>query len=309
MRWWERMPATVDTVRAGLLHVQAAGEGGEGFAAGTGFLVDHYHAVASAQVVAAEDRVTVRTADGRKSGAEVLGVDPVYLLAVIRLEHASALKLPPLAYRRPPRIGTPVLQAGCPFGPEAVVSGGLVSATDLTVYRPDRIPVDGLLATDAALHPGSLGGPIVSPEGEVLGISAMPWVSGFHLAIHADVVARMVSQIIDYGRATHAWLGFSGQEEVIESHLRDLFALPVDRGLVVSHVAPGGPGERAGLRVFDMVVRVEGEAVSTVGSIRRRLSHRRSGEASKLTVLRSGRLMDLPFPVEEIPRLKNAEPN
>lgn len=309
MRWWERFPAIVDRVRDGVLHVQAVGENGEGFAAGTGFLVDRRHAVASAQVVAAGDAVTVRTPDGRKAGAEVLGVDPVYLLAVIRLEGALPQKPPPLVYRRPPRLGTPVVLAGCPFGPEPVVSGGMVSAIDLTVYRQDRVPIDGLMAADAALHPGNLGGPVVSPEGEVLGISLLPWVTGFHLAVQADVVARVVNQIIEYGRATHPWLGFSGQAEVIESHLRDLFSLPVDRGLVVSHVVPGGPGERAGVQVFDMVVSVEGEAVSTVGAIRRRLSNHRSGEAAQLTVLRSGRLMDLSFPVEEIPRVSSAGQN
>lgn len=294
----------VAAVRPWLVHVQAVDPKGA-FAAGSGLLLDHWHAVAAAQVVGAEDQVTVFLGEGRRVGASVLSVDPVYPLAVLRLEARAPAGAPPLA-PDPPAPGSPVLSVGCPFGPEVVVSAGVVSATDLTVYRQDRIPVDGLLATDAALHPGSLGGPLVSPAGQVLGVSAMPWLPGFHLAVQADVVVRLAGQIIDFGRATHPWLGFSGQAEVIDDQLRALFGLPVTRGLVVSHVAPGGPGERAGVQVFDMVVRVDGGPVDTVGAIRRRLSAFRPGDEATLTILRGGKLVDIPFPVEEIPRLQGA---
>lgn len=304
MPWWETLPMAIEAVRPWLVHVQAVDQKGA-FAAGSGLLLDHHHAVAAAQVAGADDQVTVLVTGGKKMAATVVAVDPVYPLTVVRLEARSPLGAPPLA-RGLPRLGTPLLSLGCPFGLDVIASSGVVSGVELTVYRQDRVPVDGLLSTDAPLHPGSLGGPLVSPEGQVLGVSAMPWLPGFHLAVQADVLALLTSQIIDFGRATHPWLGFSGQTEVIESNLRELFGLPVDRGLVVSHVAPGGPGERAGVKVFDMVVRVDGEPVSSVGAIRRRLSTFRPGDEATLTLLRGGSLVDIAFPVEEIPHLRSA---
>lgn len=304
MDGWEQFPGAVEAVRPYLIHVQGVNAAKDAFAAGTGLVLDHYHALASAQVAGARDEVTVRASDGRKYGAQVLAVDPVYLVTVLRLDGRLALDPPSRTSVQAVRVGQPALSVGCPFGPDIVVSGGVVSATDLTVYRQDHVPVDGLMATDASLHPGNLGGPLVSLAGEILGISGMPWITGFHLVIQREVAVRVANQIVEFGMATHPWLGFSGQPEVIEERMRHLFALPVDRGLVISHVAEGGPGERAGVQVFDMVVRVGGEPVASVGSIRKRISSRRPGEEVNLTVLRAGQLLDVPFPVEEIPRLK-----
>lgn len=300
----EQYPEAVEAVRPYLLHVQAVSQARGAFAAGSGLVLDNYHALAAAQVAGAGDEVTVRTREGKRLGAQVLAVDPVYPIAVLRLDSRLDLDPPPYLPSQAVRAGQAALAVGCPFGSEVLVSGGLVSLTDLTVYRPDHVPVDGLLATDCALHPGNLGGPLVSVAGEILGVCGMPWINGFHLVIQADVAVRVANQVIEFGAATHPWLGFSGQPEVIEERMRHLFALPVDRGLVVSHVAEGGPGERAGVRVFDMVVRVEGEPVASVGSIRKRLSSRRPGEEGTLTILRGGKLLDVPFPVEEIPTLR-----
>lgn len=302
--WAEHLPGVVEAVRPYLMHVQAVNPAKDAFAAGTGLVLDHYHALASAQIAGAKDEVTVRAWDGKKYAARVLAVDPVYLITVLRLDGRLSLDSPSETSVQPVRVGQPALLMGCPFGLDVVASAGVVSATDLTVYRQDNVPVDGLIATDAALHPGNLGGPLVSAGGGILGVSGLPWIAGFHLVIQREVAVRVANQIVEFGAATHPWLGFSGQPEVIEERMRDLFALPVDRGLVVSHVAEGGPGERAGVQVFDMVVRIEGEAVASVGTIRKRLSWRRPGEEVTLTVLRSGHLLDMPFPIEDIPRLK-----
>lgn len=301
--WSQTLVQAVEAVRPRLVHVQAVNTEKDTLAAGSGIVLDHYHVLASGQVASPEDDITLRTSGGKRLSGQVVDVDPVYLLAVIRLEN----RLPVEAFPHVPssglRPGQVVLAVGCPLGMDLSVTHGIISTADLTVYRADRIPVDGLLATDAALHPGSLGGPLIATDGRVAAINGISWVEGLHLSLQAEVAVRIANQIIEFGRATHPWLGFSGQPEVVEQGLIDLFNLPVDRGLVVSHVASGGPGERAGIQVFDMVVRVEEQSVDSVGHIRRWLSVHRPGAEVPLTVLRSGNLLDVSFRVEEIPRL------
>lgn len=303
------LAGSLETVRPFLVHVQAVTETTGAFGAGTGLIFDDSHLVASAQVVSAGDRVSIRTSDGRKQSCRVVGVDSVYAVALLEAEEPLAEGLPPLKVAPLPRPGEPVLTAGCPFGLDVVVSAGVVSATDLTVYRNDHVPIDGLLGVDASLHAGNLGGAVIRPGGGIAGVSLMPWVPGFFLAARVDVISRVVAQVLEYGRATHPWLGFSGQPEVVDAALRDLFDLPVERGLVVNHVAPSGPGMRAGVQVFDVVVRVDGKVPSSVGDVRQRLSQLRPGQEITMTILRGGDLMDVSFPVEDIPRLHGNAPN
>lgn len=305
-RWSQAFPEAVLAARPFIVHLQAANPERETFSTGSGVVLDNYHVLTVAQVAGPEDEVTLLTATGRRLTARPLAVDPVYLLTVLRLENRLDLGPAPIVPAEALRPGQPVLSAGCPLGMDVAVSQGVVSMVDLTVYRQDRIPVDGLIVTDAALHPGNVGGPLISAAGEIVGINTAPWVPGFSLAVQGEVAARLANQIIEFGSATHPWLGFSGQPEIIDRELSQLFALPADRGLVVSHVVPGGPGEKAGLQVFDMVVRIGGTPVSTVGLMRKLLSLHRPGDKVRVTVLRGGNLFETSFPVEEIPTLSGS---
>ncbi len=286
--------AAVERVSPWVANVQTAG--GQ---SGSGVLLDGFHLVTTAQVAGPDDEITVTLLSGRRSPGAVVGVDPVYLLVLVRLE--TRFSLPSFPSTSPPAAGDICLLLASPAPMERAVTMGVVTAPDLTVYRPDRIPVDGLLVTDASLPPGGAGGLIFSAAGEPLAMATVPWANGLLLAIQMEVVQRVVNQMLEYGNATHAWLGFSGQPEVVQEELRSLFKLSVDRGLVVSHVAPGGPGQKAGIRVFDLVVRAEGRPVSSMGELRRILSRRRPGEKVTITLLRAGELLDLEFPVEEMP--------
>lgn len=282
--------------RAGPLVANVQTAGGQ---SGSGVVLDGSHLVTTAQVAGPEDQITVTLASGRRSSGAVIGVDPVYLIALIHLE--TRIPFSPLPPFPRAAAGDLCLLLASPAPMERAVTMGVVTAPDLTVYRPDRIPVDGLLVTDATLPPGGAGGLLLSAGGEPLALAAMPWANGLLLAIQMEVVQRVANQMLEYGSATHAWLGFSGQPEVVQEELRSLFGLPVDRGLVVNHVAPGGPGQKAGVRVFDMVVRAEGQPVSSVGELRKILSRRRPGDRITITVLRAGELLDIEFPVEEMP--------
>lgn len=304
--WSEAIMAAMDKVRPAVVNVQALTPSDGSLALGSGIVVDYHHVVTTAQIAAKDDQVTITTMDGKRYDGTVLGIDPLYFLAILKTDRR--LQVEPPAFCRPDQIrpGQVVVAVGNAFGDYNVTSG-VVTAADRTIYRPERFPVDGLVITDAAVHPGNVGGALAWLDGQIVGLVGIPWSQGLGLAVEAEVMARVANQIIDFGVATHPWLGFSGQQEVIDKVLVDLFSLPVDRGFLVSHVADDGPGRRAGVEVGDLVLRCQGKPVASVGQIRRIMSLRQPGETATLTVFRGSEIIDLQVPVEQIPRLTARE--
>jgi len=305
--------SALDRVKPAVVHIVAVTPGTGQIALGTGVALDHYHVVTTAQVVAMGDEVTIKTAEGKRRKAVCLGIDPLYFLAVLRVEERLPADPPVFAPDGTTPVGLHVFAVGYALGQEHSAANGIISTSDRTVYRPGprgkgNLPVDGLLITTAPIHLGNLGGPLVDLEGRVVGLNGLPWHGGLYLAVQASVAARIASQIIDHGYAVHPWLGFSGEEDVIDSIWVDMLKLPIDRGLVVHYVQPGGPGERAGIQEMDMVMAVNGrQPVTGSGMIRKVLATHKYGARVPLTILRQGELITLELPVEEIPGLKDLQ--
>lgn len=294
-----------------MVHVYAATPKTGQVALGTGVVLDHYHIITSAQVVAMDDEVTVKTAEGKRRRATCVGIDPLYFLAILKVEERLPVDPPVFAPDGTVPVGLFVFSVGYALGYEHTAVNGIISSSERTIYRPrargrGNLPVDGLLITNAPMHPGNTGGPLVDLEGRVVGINGLPWQGGMYLALQASVAARVASQVIDYGYAIHPYLGFSGEGDVIDSIWVELLNLPTDRGMVVQYVQPGGPGQRAGLQEMDMVMAIDGrQPVTNGGMIRKILSSRKYGDRVPLTVLRQGELIELHMPVEEIPGLRD----
>lgn len=307
--WSSALIAALDKVRPAVVHVYALTPKTGQLALGTGVVLDHYHVITSAQVVAMEDEVTIKTADGKRRQAQCVGIDPLYFLAILRVTDRLPVDPPTFAPDGTAPVGLFSFAVGYAMGQEHTVATGVVSSSDRTVYRPAgrgqrNVPVDGLIVTNAQVHPGNTGGPLVDLEGRVIGINGLPWQGGMSLAIQAGVAARVASQIIDFGYAIHPFLGFSGEPDVIDAIWVEMLGLPTDRGLVVQHVQNSGPGARAGIQEQDMVMTVDGrQPITTSGMVRKLLSTHKYGERVPLTVLRQGELITLELPVDEIPNL------
>lgn len=308
--WSTALIMALEKVRSAVVHVDARTPSTSQIALGTGVIFDHYHIITSAQIVAMEDEISIKTADGRRRPATCVGIDPLYFLAILKVQERLPFDPPIFAPEGTTPVGLMVLAVGYALGHEHTITTGVVSSSDRTVYRPSQVrsagnfPVDGLLITNAEVHPGNTGGPLVDLDGRVVGINGLQWQGGMSLALQASVAARVASQIIDHGFAIHPWLGFSGEPDVIDQMWVSLFSLPVDRGVVVQYVAHGGPGDRAGLKEMDMILAVDGrQPVTNVGYIRKLLSSKRHGERVALTVLRQGEVLQTQIPVEEIPKL------
>lgn len=306
-QWSEARLRAIETAQAYVVHISALDRKESSLTLGTGVVMDPYHVVTSGQIAGKEDQITVRLHTGRKVPGECLEIDPLTFVAVVRVQERLPVAPPPIVPGAEVRAGVGALAIGYAVGVDHTASFGIVCAGDHTVYRPERFPVDGLILTDAAIHPGNAGGALIDLDGRVLGLNGIPYIQGLSLALRFQVVARVANQIIEYGRATHPWLGFSGQAEIVEPALAQLLELPADRGVVVQHVKPGGPASQAGIEVMDMVVRADGRPALHVGQIRQALALHRPGARVPLTVLRGGELVDLMVAVEDIPNLFGSE--
>lgn len=311
-QWSAALIRALDKIRPAVVNVLARTPSTGQTALGTGVILDHYHVITSAQIVAMEDEITIKTADGKRREAVCIGIDPLYFLAILRLKDRLPMAPPTFAPDGTAPTGLVVIAVGDALGQDLSASAGIISSTDRTIYRPAKrrsnhnLPVDGLILTTASIHPGNTGGPLIDLDGRVVGINGLHWQAGLSVALQASVAARVASQIVDLGYAIHPWLGFSGEADIIDQIWVDLLSLPCDRGVVVHHVSRGGPGERAGLQEEDMVMAVGGhQPVTSVGFIRKVLALHRYGEKVPLSVLRQGELIELFITVEEMPHLQD----
>jgi S1-C subfamily serine protease len=185
------------------------------------------------------------------------------------------------------RVGELVLAIGNPLRLERSVSLGVVSAVDRVLPGGRGRALEGLLQTDAAINPGSSGGPLLDAEGAVAGVTTamIPFARGIGFAVPAHTVSWVVPLLLQKGRVARPLLGISARG--LELSQLQTLELGQPRAVSILDVAPGEPAERAGLRPHDLVLRVNGNPVSGVDDIVRALVFG-EGRELELEFLRNG---------------------
>lgn len=271
----------------------------QGSGVGSGVLVDAAagEIITNAHVVRDEDEVSITFHDGVTRGGEVLAMDRLYDLALVRTE-SPVREAVALATQEELRPGQLVLAVGNPFGFDWTVTLGVVSAVERMLG-----PLDGLVQTDAAINPGNSGGALTDLEGRLVGIPTMILAQGQNLgfAIPAWQVDLALSQFRRLGRAQHPWIGIRGATEVVAPELAQLLGLPAARGVATLEVEPGGPADAAGLEPFDVITAAGGETTPTIAALRRVVRRTAVGERLALSVLRHGDVRDVTVRVRELP--------
>ncbi len=232
--------------------------------------------------------------------ARIVGVARQLDLAVIKIE---AHKLPAIPLRNSvlPKQGELVFAFGSPEGLRNSVTMGVVSAV---ARQPDPDSPLVYVQTDTPINPGNSGGPLVDADGELVGINTFILSSsggnqGLGFAIPAGVVAFAYPQLIKYGHIHEPEIGAILQ--TITPELASGLHLPRDYGVIVSDVVPGGPADRAGLKIQDIIVRVDGERTASLPLFSQKLYLHGSGEHAKLEVLRGSQRLDLDVSLAERP--------
>lgn len=261
-----------------------------------GFVITNHHVVRGAHRI----RVLLPSPPGdtgaRASGparqrvyeARVVGVHPETDLALLKIE-AHGLPPLPLAVDRPVHAGQLVFAVGSPQGLESTVTMGVISSPARQVELGTPMLV---IQTDAPINPGNSGGPLVDVDGHVVGVNAFIYTQsggsqGLGFAIPATAVKFVFEALRQRGHVSRVELGIGVQAvtPVLTAGLR----LERDWGVIVSDVAPGGPAERAGVRVNDLLDSVDGHPVETLAALATNMYLHAPGSSVKLGVRRDGR--------------------
>ncbi|WP_288925104.1 Do family serine endopeptidase [uncultured Maritimibacter sp.] len=256
--------------------------------AGTGFIVsEDGQIVTNAHVVRGADEVKVTLEDGREMTAEVVGVDAATDIAVLKVD---ATGLPALEFGTSAdlQVGENVIAMGNPFGLGNTVTTGIVSA----IGRDLRAgPFDNFIQTDAAINRGNSGGPLLNPDGQVIGmntaiISPTGGSIGLGFAVPADMVKEIVADLSDDGEVSRGWLGV--QIAPVSEDVVAALGLEEANGTMVQSVMSGTPAEEAGLQAGDIVTEVNGKAIDGPRDLTRAIAGDMPGSDVELKVLRKG---------------------
>ena len=244
-----------------------------------GVIVTNNHVVRDA------DRIEVHLRDGRVMRARVLGTDPLTDLAVIKVD-AQGLPTARWGDSETSRVGEWVLAIGAPFGLEATVTHGVLSAKGRANLGANAI--EDYLQTDASINPGNSGGPLVNLRGEVLGINTMiiGRGSGVGFAVPSRLARLVTEQVVAQGAVSRGWMGVGVQD--LNASLAEAFRMQPDSGALVSQVDSSGPAAHTGLAPGDVITRIDGHPVHHSSDVVREVTAHRPGDRIALDVLHAG---------------------
>jgi serine protease Do len=263
--------------------VQASGSGF--FISPDGYIVTNNHVIENAETI----KVTLN--DKRELTAKVVGRDEGTDLAVLKVEGTGPFPYVNFEDRAKPRVGDWVLAIGNPLGLGGTATAGIVS----TIARnlPDNsTQFTDYIQIDAPINRGNSGGPTFDVYGRVIGINTAIYSPnggsiGIGFDIPADVAASISKQLIAGGKVTRGYLGVTIQN--VGPDNADALGLKPGEGALITDVVPGGPSEKAGLRVGDIVLQVGDHVVTSNSDLTRQVALAKAGDLIHLVVLRDGR--------------------
>ncbi|QAA94791.1 S1C family serine protease [Pollutimonas thiosulfatoxidans] len=265
---------------------------------GDGYILTNYH------VIEAADTIAVALSDGRETSAELVGADPESDLAVLKIPLPD---LQPISFNgeHKVQVGDVVLAIGNPFGVGQTTTMGIVSA--LGRNRLGINIYENFIQTDAAINPGNSGGALIDTSGRLVGINTAIYSEtggslGIGFAIPAQAAHQILEQIIQTGTVTRGWLGIEPQD--ITPDLARAFHLKQTDGVIIASVLRNGPAWRAGIRVGDIILALDGEpVVDSIGFLTQIAPLPPRGEA-RLTILRDGKKRDIEVQIGTRPRIR-----
>jgi len=271
---------------------------------GSGVVVDDKgHVLTNAHLLDGSRQFLLTPPGGETTEARLVGTDKVCDLALLRAEEGLSARAIEFGDSRSVTVGQVVIAIGNSGGSGWTVNMGVVSAVDRATVLSAGTLLDAFIQTDATINTRNSGGPLATLDGRVIGINTGVLLAGegLGLAIPALSAQRCMAQLQQLGCVRHPWLGIVGQTEVIERKWIDLFELPVSRGVLVTQVISGGPAEKAGVCVFDLVVGLNADEVGNMSDLRERIRQSRVGQVVQLKVFRGTAVEELPLTIDELP--------
>ncbi len=234
----------------------------------SGFIIDNEGLVlTNSHVVFDRQAISVTLGDGRKVEAKLLGADPIFDLAVLRIPvPREGNPVAVLGDSDSVRIGEEAIAIGNPFGLEQTLTRGVVSGLNRILPGFPLLTLP-LIQTDASINPGNSGGPLMNRCGEVIGINTAILVEAQNIgfAIPINATKNVIPELIKHGRVIRPWLGISGKQ--VKKELMEIINLPLVEGFLVETVEPGSPAQQAGMNGGALSVTIGGTEFLLGGDI------------------------------------------
>ena len=259
-----------------------------------GFILTNSH------VVHQSDKIEVTLSDGRHFQADLVGDDPDTDLAVIRINGPN-LVLAPLGDSQKIRVGQLVIAIGNPYGFQYTVTSGVISALGRSLRSMSGRLIDNVIQTDAALNPGNSGGPLVTSQGDVIGVNTAMILAaqGICFAIAINTAKFVAAKLIKEGKVRRSYIGLGGQNVPLLRRMVRFYRLPVESGILIVSVEPHSPAQRAGLSEGDIIVGFDGQPISGIDDLHRVLTEEKVGTRTPLTIIRRSEKLVLNITPEE----------
>ena len=285
--------------------------------AGSGSVIDEQgHILTNYHVIEGATKLSVHFGGGRNYPATVVGRDPDTDLAVIKLveKPKEAITVVPLGDSDRLIVGQKVLAIGNPFGLDRTLTTGVISGLQRPIRGINDRPIEGAIQTDASINPGNSGGPLLDSRGRMIGInsqiqSTSGSSAGVGFAIPVNIAKRIVPELIRTGSIQRPKLGIQPRNvEALSAQVQ----LPVNYGVLIWNVQPGGPAANAGMRgmvqtdegdlaLGDIIVGVGGERVGNNDDLYKVLNKHQIGETVNIDIYRGSRRLTLPVKLTDVP--------
>jgi len=283
----EAVIAASERVSPSVVNIEVRQQGRQG-GSGSGFVfTPDGFVLTNSHVVHAANKIEVTLPDGERYEADKIGEDPDTDLAVVRITAPNSVPAT-LGDSQSTRVGQLVIAIGNPYGFQATVTSGVVSALGRSLRSQSGRLIDNVIQTDAALNPGNSGGPLVTSNGEVIGVNTavIRPAQGICFAIAINTAKFVAGRLIKDGRIQRGFIGVAGQNVPLHRMLVRGHHLPVSSGVFVAGIEPDSPAARAGLREGDLIVGFNDQPIPDIDALHRALTDYESRARANLTVLR-----------------------
>ncbi len=287
----QTLAAAVENAGAGIVRVQARPRlPATGIVwSGDGIIVTAHH------IIEEEDNIGIGLPDGRTATARLVGRDPTTDLAVLRMD-MTGLTPRGWADANSLKVGHIVLALGRP-GQKVMATLGIVSALGDSWRTPGGGRLDRYLQTDVVMYPGFSGGPLVDAAGQYIGLNTSALLRGVSLTVPAATIQQVVQTLLTKGKVSRGYLGVGAQPVRLPGNVSQ--QVNQETGLLLVSVEPGGPADKAGLYLGDVITAIAGQPVRHLDDLLGALSGDRIGTSVPVRVVRGGALQDINVTVGE----------
>lgn len=275
---------------------------------GSGFIINQEgYILTNEHVVHKADKIKVTLSDGREFTGKVIGSDMSSDMAIVKIQ-ADHLPTVTLGNSDELRVGEIVIAIGNPYGLQQTVTMGVVSAKGRSI----TVGIEGyvyrnFIQTDTAINPGNSGGPLLNIKGEVVGINTaiIPFAQGIGFAIPINIAKRNIDDLINLGKVRRSWLGVYIQE--VTPEIAEQFNLPEAKGVLVGDVIEDSPAEEAGIKIGDIIAKVNDEEVNSPEELQDKIRDIDIGKKVNIEIMRDGKVINFIVKIGEMPTVEEEE--